>query len=153
MPCEIERKFLVDSDKLPKLPIGKRLIQGYLNPNTPTVRVRTSDNDAYITIKGGSGGTISRSEFEYEIPYDDALELFRECSGLIITKMRYEIVHAGHTWELDIFDGENNGLIVAEIELLSEDEEFFKPAWITKEVSYERKYTNAALSQIPFSEW
>lgn len=153
MGIEIERKFLVDISKLPVLPIGKKISQGYLLAHSPSIRVRVSDDMAFITIKGSSNGTISRSEYEYEIPHDDALELLEQCSGLLITKTRYEIEHDGHIWELDIFEGENSGLVVAEIELSSEDEKFTKPHWTTNEVSHESRYANSALSIKPFNKW
>jgi adenylate cyclase len=150
---EIERKFLVDTAKLPPLLNGKKLLQGYLVPRTPSIRIRTSDNEAFLTIKGDSSNGITRSEFEYPIPHTDALELLKQCKGLLISKIRYEISHEGHLWELDIFENENDGLIVAEIELESEDEEFALPNWATTEVSNDPRYTNASLSQLPYSQW
>jgi len=150
---EIERKFLVDTAKLPPLLNGKKLLQGYLVPRTPSIRIRTSGNEAFLTIKGDSSNGITRSEFEYPIPLTDALELLKQCKGLLISKIRYEISHEGHLWELDIFENENDGLIVAEIELESEDEEFALPNWATTEVSNDPRYTNASLSQLPYSQW
>jgi len=153
MGVEIERKFLVDSNKLPPLLNGKKLVQGYLIPCAPSIRIRTSDNEAFLTIKGDSVNGISRSEFEYPIPHADALELLKQCKGLLISKMRYEIPHEGHLWELDIFEDENSGLIIAEIELDSEDEEFVLPEWAAAEVSSDPRYTNGSLSQLPYSQW
>lgn len=154
MTLEIERKFLIDTTKLPELKDGKKLTQGYFSFHDPSIRVRTSENEAFLTIKGSSNdGGISRSEFEYPIPLQDAKELLRECKGLLIIKMRYEIEHHGHSWELDIFEGENEGLIVAEIELTSADASFTLPSWVTTEVSTDTRYTNAALAQKPFREW
>lgn len=153
MGIEIERKFLVDTNKLPPLLNGKKLLQGYLVHRTPSIRIRTSDDEAFLTIKGDSTNGISRPEFEYPIPHSDALELLKQCKGLLVSKMRYEIQYEGHLWELDIFEDENKGLIVAEIELDDENEEFALPNWITTEVSSDPRYTNASLSQLPYSQW
>ncbi|MDD5406125.1 MAG: CYTH domain-containing protein [Sulfurovaceae bacterium] len=153
MGVEIEKKFLVDINKLPPLLNGKKLLQGYLVHRTPSIRIRTSDDEAFLTIKGDSFNGITRSEFEYSIPYTDALELLKQCKGLLISKMRYEITHEDNLWELDIFENENSGLIVAEIELTSEDEKFVLPDWVTIEVSNDSRYTNASLSQLPYSQW
>lgn len=153
MAIEIERKFLVNTSKLPPLPKGKKITQGYLLAHSPSVRIRISDTQAYLTIKGKPTNHISRSEFEYEIPLDDGLELLKECKELIISKIRYEIMYANHLWELDIFENENDGLIVAEIELDSEDEEFILPPWVTVEVSKDKRYTNANLISMPFCKW
>jgi adenylate cyclase len=153
MGIEIERKFLVDTAKLPPLSNGKKLLQGYLVPHSPSIRIRTSDDEAFLTIKGDSANGITRSEFEYSIPYADALELLKQCKGLLISKMRYEIQHEGHLWELDIFEEENKGLIVAEIELDDENEEFVLPEWAMTEVSNDTRYTNASLSKLPYSQW
>ncbi len=154
MALEIERKFLINKEKLPKLTDGKKLTQGYLSFHQPSIRVRTASDEAFLTIKGSSNdGGISRSEFEYPLPLQDAKELLGECKGLLIVKTRYEIEHQGHIWELDIFEGENEGLIVAEIELTSADESFTLPSWVTTEVSTDTRYTNAALAQKPFKRW
>jgi len=150
---EIERKFLVDTAKLPPLLNGKKLLQGYLVHRAPSIRIRTSDDEAFLTIKGDSSNGITRSEFEYSIPYADALELLKQCKGLLISKIRYEIPYEGHLWELDIFEDENKGLIVAEIELDDENEEFKLPNWAKTEVSNDPRYTNASLSQLPYSQW
>ncbi len=153
MGIEIERKFLVDTAKLPPLLNGKKLLQGYLVHRAPSIRIRTSDDEAFLTIKGDSSNGITRSEFEYSIPYADALELLKQCKGLLISKIRYEIPYEGHLWELDIFEDENKGLIVAEIELDDENEEFKLPNWAKTEVSNDPRYTNASLSQLPYSQW
>lgn len=153
MGIEIERKFLVDTAKLPPLLNGKKLLQGYLVHRAPSIRIRTSDDEAFLTIKGDSSNGITRSEFEYSIPYADALELLKQCKGLLISKIRYEIPYEGHLWELDIFKDENKGLIVAEIELDDENEEFKLPNWVKTEVSNDPRYTNASLSQLPYSQW
>ena len=154
MALEIERKFLINKEKLPKLTGGKKLTQGYLSFHQPSIRVRIAENEAFLTIKGSSNdGGISRSEFEYPLPLQDAKELLGECKGLLVVKTRYEIEHQGHIWELDIFEGENEGLIVAEIELRSADGSFALPSWVTTEVSTDTRYTNAALAQKPFKQW
>ncbi|MGW8169398.1 MAG: CYTH domain-containing protein [Sulfurovaceae bacterium] len=153
MGIEIERKFLVDTAKLPPLLNGKKLLQGYLVPHSPSIRIRTSDDEAFLTIKGDSSNGITRSEFEYSIPHTDALELLKQCKGLLISKMRYEILYEDHLWELDIFENENSGLVVAEIELDDENEKFELPNWATVEVSKDSRYTNASLSQLPYSQW
>ncbi len=154
MAVEIERKFLVRQDRLPALPAGTRLCQGYIPTlNRTTVRIRLSGPRAFLTLKGPSTG-LSRSEFEYEIPAQDAQQMIDQlCTGGTVDKMRYEIEHAGMVWELDIFAGENSGLIVAEIELQHEDQPFAKPDWIAEEVSADPRYSNFALLQTPFSRW
>ncbi|MDD3774599.1 MAG: CYTH domain-containing protein [Sulfurovaceae bacterium] len=153
MSLEIERKFLVDTSKLPKLENGKKMIQGYLQQRSPSIRIRVQDDAAFLTIKGDAKNNITRTEFEYNIPIEDAKELLKECKGLLISKTRYEILHKGHLWELDIFENENSGLIVAEIELEDENEEFVLPEWVTTEVSSDPRYTNASLSELPYSQW
>ena len=153
MAIEYERKFLVNFDKLPPLINGIKMVQGYLLARSPSIRVRIADTKAYLTIKGKPQNHISRSEFEYEIPLDDAKELLKECKELIISKTRYEIMHENHLWEIDVFEEENKGLIVAEIELSSEDETFTLPSWVTVEVSCDKRYTNANLISHPYREW
>jgi len=153
MAKEIERKFLVDSSKLPTLPPPNHIIQGYIPAQNATVRVRIKNNNAYLTLKGKSKG-LSRSEFEYPIPLSDAKNMLQElCIKPYIEKNRYNIVVGNHTWELDIFEGANSGLIIAEVELKSEDEEFIKPSWITKEVSFDARYRNSYLVNHPYSQW
>lgn len=153
MSIEIERKFLVDTSKLPSLTDGIKIRQGYLLAHSPSIRIRVTTNKAYLTIKGKPQNHISRSEFEYKIPLNDGIELLKECKELIISKTRYEIMHENHLWELDVFEDENEGLIVAEIELESEDESFALPSWITSEVSNDTRYTNANLISHPYSKW
>ena len=154
MAVEIERKFLVHRDLLPVLPPGDTIIQGYIPAlNRITVRVRVRSDRAWLTLKGASTG-ISRSEFEYEIPLADARAMLAElCQAGVIEKTRYEIVHAGMRWELDIFAGANAGLIVAELELPHEDQQFEKPAWVAEEVSADPRYSNQALVQNPWTWW
>jgi adenylate cyclase len=153
MAKEIERKFLVDTSKLPTLPKGHIMKQGYVPTQGITVRARISDDQAFLTLKGRATG-LSRSEFEYPIPVEDAQQILDElCVHPLIEKTRYMIPYEDHIWELDIFESDNKGLIVAEIELGSEDESFVKPEWITEEVSYDRRYRNASLINHPFCNW
>lgn len=145
MSLEIERKFLVNKtlwDKV-KPNSGIRIVQGYLL-NTPekTVRVRVKGNQGFLTIKGETIG-ISRKEYEYEIPIEDAEEMLLVFCTKRIDKIRYEIKVKGHLWEVDEFKEPDSTLILAEIELNSEDEQFFLPEWITEEVSGDSRYYNA----------
>lgn len=155
MPLEIERKFLVTGDWKEIAKDSKQLHvkQGYLSKNgNCTVRVRTMNTRGFLTVKGRSKG-ISRSEFEYEIPLSEAEEMLELCTGAIIEKSRYFIPHKGKTWELDVFKGDNKGLIVAEIELGSEDEKFELPDWAGEDVSHDKRYSNSNLSQNPYKDW
>ena len=153
MAKEIERKFLVDTSKLPTLPKGHIMKQGYVPTQGITVRARISNDQAFLTLKGRATG-FSRSEFEYPIPVEDAQQILNElCAHPLIEKTRYLIPYGDHIWELDIFEGDNKGLVVAEIELSREDEEFKLPIWTTQEVSYETKYRNLNLTDHPFSSW
>jgi adenylate cyclase len=153
MGIEIERKFLVKNEAWKSDdPEGLRCRQGYLiAEKEKTVRVRIIGEQAFLTIKGKTSG-ISRSEFEYEAPIEDAESLLNLC-GSIIEKTRYEIEHEGMRWELDVFAGANAGLVVAEIELETDDQSFVLPDWVGKEVSADPRYFNAALSKHPFSQW
>lgn len=151
MANEIERKFLVE--KMPELDsdIKKEFIkQGYLrrgsNKGEATVRVRQLGNTGYLTIKGDKVG-ITQSEYEYEIPIEDAKEMFNLCEKGKIEKTRYYIPHGNHIIELDVFAGDNNGLIIAEIELESEKDIVEIPEWFGKEVTTDSSYSNAALSK------
>lgn len=153
MATEIERKFLVDSKIFTPEVIGQNIIQAYIsNEISAVVRIRITEDKAYLTIKGKTNN-ISRPEFEYLIPKKDALELIKLSASGIIEKTRYEIVFEGFLWQIDVFKGENSGLIIAEIELQSESQNFTKPDWIAKEVSNDPKYYNSALSLYPFSKW
>ena len=153
MPLEIERKFLVTSDAWRTGAIGEEYCQGYLsqNPN-PTIRVRTQGNKAFLTIKGKPNG-ITRAEFEYEIPFAEAKELQQLCITPLVKKRRYKILHEGMTWEVDEFHGENEGLIVAEIELDDPETIIKIPAWIGQEVSEDQRYANSSLAIHPFKNW
>ena len=153
MAKEIERKFLVDTGKLPTLPKGHIMKQGYVPTQGITVRARISNDQAFLTLKGRATG-LSRSEFEYPIPVEDAQQILDElCAHPLIEKTRYLIPYGEHTWELDIFEGENEGLVVVEIELESENEVFELPTWVTQEVSHDTKYRNSNLIENPFTNW
>lgn len=154
MGIEIERKYLVDKKALPCLEKGKYIAQGYIDTQSnTTVRARIKGNTGYLTLKGENTG-ISRSEFEYEIPVNDAQEIIETlCRGKVVEKTRYEINVGNHLWEIDIFHGENDGLIVAEIELSQEDEHFEMPEWVTEEVSGQPRYYNSSLLSSPYSSW
>lgn len=147
MATEIEYKFLVDEEVWNSIekPTPSLIVQSYIHSSEEvTVRVRIKGEKAYLTIKGKTVG-VSRSEFEYEIPVTDAEEMISQFSEKQIRKLRYEIPLGNHTWEVDVFEGKLVGLILAEIELDSEDEEFEKPDWVTKDVSTDAGYYNAIL--------
>lgn len=153
---EIERKFLVKSNDFKEQAFAKNNIaQGYLS-SVPerTVRVRIKGEKAYLTIKGiGHQGGMSRFEWENQIPLDEAAELLKLCEKGKIEKTRYEIKSGNHIYEVDEFYGENEGLIMAEIELQSETENFDKPDWLGEEVTNDERYYNAYLSKNPFKNW
>ena len=155
MGIEIERKFLVDKTKLPILTEGGYTIkQGYIQTVVyTTVRVRIRDKEAFLTIKGKNKGA-TRLEFEYPIPLNDANDMLKNlCNTSVIDKTRYLVKHDGHVWEVDIFEGDNKGLVVAEVELESENETFTLPNWVIKEVSDDTRYFNSNLIEHPYSTW
>ena len=154
MANEIERKFLVCNSKWKSLGHGELFRQGYLSLYPEhTVRVRVAGGKGFLTIKGKTKG-ITRSEYEYTIPVTDAVSMLDTlCSGPEIEKMRYRIPHAGKVWEVDEFLGDNAGLIVAEIELDSEDQKIKLPEWIGEEVSEDPRYYNSNLTRHPFCKW
>ena len=153
MSIEIERKFLVTNENWKAEAKGILYRQGYLNSEkTRTVRVRTIEQKAFLTIKGISTGA-KRAEFEYEIPLTDALALLELCEKPIISKHRYKLDFEGMIWEIDKFHGENEGLIVAEIELESEMQTFVLPNFIGKEVTGDTRYFNSNLIKHPFCKW
>lgn len=154
MATEIERKFLLANDSWREGARGQRYRQGYLSlEKERVVRVRTVEDTGYLTIKGATHG-ISRSEFEYPIPLDDAETMLESlCHAPIIDKTRYRIRHRGHVFEVDEFHGANAGLVVAEVELGSEDEAFERPEWLGEEVTEDWRYANANLIEHPYSEW
>tara|TARA_B100001540_G_C15618363_1_gene556402 strand:+ start:363 stop:821 length:459 start_codon:yes stop_codon:yes gene_type:complete len=144
---EIERKFLVDKKTMPSLDLYecKKITQGYLlNTKEKTVRVRLSDNEAFITIKGPTSG-ISRDEYDFQIPHSDAKNILEDFIGQKIDKTRYIIPFANKNWELDVFHNHLEGLIIAEIELESENELIEIPEWCAEEVSQNPMYYNAQL--------
>ncbi len=153
---EIERKFLVASDAFKRDFVRKNYIaQGYLN-STPerTVRVRIKGETGYLTIKGKSNETgLSRFEWEKEIALAEAKALLLLCEKGIIEKNRYEVKVGEHLFEVDEFFGENEGLLIAEVELQSESENFEKPNWLGKEVTQDQRYYNSNLSKNPFLNW
>ena len=156
MAQEIERKFLVKSEDFKREACKEtRIIQGYLS-SVPerTVRVRVKGEKGYITVKGvGSESGASRFEWEMEIPVKDVEDLLKICEPGVIYKTRYEIKAVEHTFEVDEFYGDNNGLVVAEIELKSESEVFAKPDWLGEEVTGDTRYYNSMLMKNPYTKW
>ena len=153
MAKEIERKFVVDPAKLPNDLIGIDYQQGYLSINDSGVtRIRIINDKAVLTIKSKTV-EISRDEFEYDIPYKDALRLINLSQGEVIHKTRSVIEYENKTWEVDEFHGKNKGLWLAEIELTDEKEDFIKPNWVMEEVSKDKKYYNSYLCLHPYSIW
>jgi adenylate cyclase len=155
MAIEIERKFLVTDDRW-KEGVAKRrhLRQAYLSKNERvSVRIRIDGTHAAtLTIKTVTPG-IERQEFEYAVPVADAEELLAQCEGAVITKLRHLVPVGALTFEIDVFEGENAGLVIAEIELQRADQAFEQPAWLGAEVTHERRYYNADLARHPFSRW
>ena len=153
MGVEIERKFLLKNDDWRTVE-GTFYRQGYLNSNSErTVRVRTIGEKAFLTIKSKSVGA-SRSEYEYDIPLADANSMLDElCEKPIIEKKRHKVEYKGFVWEIDEFYGDNEGLILAEVELTSEDQEFELPSWIGLEVTEDTRYFNANLVSHPYKDW
>ncbi|MCB0163097.1 MAG: CYTH domain-containing protein [Anaerolineae bacterium] len=154
MGQEIERKFLVDEALWREVrPAGTDYRQGYIvNTKAKIVRVRVAGAKGYLTIKGATQGA-TRAEFEYEIPVEEAHQLLQFCEGPLIEKTRYKVEFEQHLWEVDEFSGENDGLIMAELELDSEDQPFTKPAWVGQEVTHDPRYYNANLVTNPYSRW
>jgi adenylate cyclase len=156
MAQEIERKFLVSSmDFKNEAFKNTHIVQGYLS-SVPerTVRVRTKGEYAFLTIKGATNESgLSRFEWEREIAVNDAEVLLKICEPGVIDKIRYEVRVGKHIFEVDEFFGENSGLVIAEIELMNEDEAFEKPSWLGREVTNDTRYYNASLIKRPFSRW
>ena len=153
---EIERKFLVTNPSFIEQAFAQnRIAQGYLSSQPErTVRVRIKANKGFLTIKGISNDSgMSRFEWEKEIPLEEAQNLLKLCEKGVIDKTRYEIKSGAHTFEVDIFYGDNEGLIIAEIELSSEPEAFEKPTWLGEEVTNINRYYNAYLSTHPYTKW
>ncbi|WP_041914206.1 CYTH domain-containing protein [Selenomonas ruminantium] len=152
MAKEIERKFLVKDNWQPQ-GAGMKIAQGYLSTVPErTVRVRIKDDKGYLTIKGKNEG-ISRAEFEYEIPLQDAEALLRLAEQPVLEKTRYLEKQGDFLWEIDVFAGDNEGLVVAEIELPTEETVFSRPSWLGEEVSGDVRYYNANLIKMPYSLW
>ena len=154
MAKEIERKFLVKDNSWRTNDRGKLYRQGYLSRvKERTVRVRTAGEKGYITVKSSNSGA-TRFEYEYEIPLRDASEMLDHlCERPLIEKIRYRIPYENHVWEVDEFEGENRGLIVAEVELHDEKEPVSTPAWVGSEVTGDQRYFNVNLVAHPFSRW
>ena len=149
---EIERKFLVRPSWKP-MDEGAEIRQGYLcREKERTVRVRTKGRKAYLTVKGATEG-ITRREFEYEIPPEDAEEMLALCEPPLVEKVRHHDQVGDFLWEIDVFHGANEGLVLAEVELPSEDAPFQKPVWAAEEVSGDPRYYNANLIAHPYCEW
>lgn len=155
MHTEIERKFLISGEFLSEAAEATEIVQGYL-ASTPerTVRVRIKGDRGYITVKGKTTDSgMARYEWEKEIPANEARELLRLCEPFPVFKTRYLVPFSGHLFEVDVFHGENEGLVMAEIELDSIDEAFEKPSWLGKEVTGDQRYYNSYLSGRPFKLW
>jgi adenylate cyclase len=155
MAIEIERKFLVTGESWREaVTRSVRFRQGYV-PTTDraSVRVRLEGDRARLNIKSATLD-VTRLEFEYEIPVEEAEEMLeRLCDKPLIEKTRHYVPHEGHVWEVDVFEGDNEGLVVAEIELSAVDEKFARPAWLGEEVSDDERYYNVCLVRHPFKEW
>lgn len=154
MALEIERKFLVNTGRLGPLSDGDEIRQGFIPTASLTaVRVRISGAMAWLTLKGANTGA-RRTEFEYRIPPGDAQQMLDElCAGPILSKIRYRKQYGEHLWEIDVFEGDNAGLVVAEVELASETDSPEIPDWVTDEVTGDPRYYNVNLCENPYSKW
>ncbi len=153
MGKEIERKFLIKKELWGFEGKPKRLVQGYiLSDDLATVRVRIAENKAFLTIKSNTN-RLSRDEFEYEIPIEDAQNMLKLCKDFPVAKTRWILDFEGKTWEVDVFENENEGLVMAEIELEYESEPFILPPWIDQEVSHDVRFYNSYLSKHPYRTW
>ncbi len=156
MALEIERKFLVDTTRWTPSGQGTRYVQGYLSSHPErVVRVRQQGEAAKLTIKGAPQGAhgIARVELEYDVPAADLPALLALCERPLIEKTRHVEQHGGTRWEIDVFEGDNAGLVVAEVELPSEDAPFSRPPWLGADVSHDPRYVNANLVANPFTRW
>ena len=152
MGVEIERKFTVRADFCPQ-GAGTEMAQGYLSRDPQrTVRVRMAGARGYLTVKGETRGMV-RAEYEYEIPPSDARAMLALCDPPLVEKTRYVVDAAGRRWEVDVFHGANDGLVVAEVELPSETAEVTLPAWVEREVTGEKRYYNSSLIVHPYHSW
>jgi adenylate cyclase len=155
MADEIERKFLLQNDSWRQQVFRTKSIrQGYLvSDEIRSVRVRIADDEAYLNIKSATLG-ISRSEYEYTIPLADAQELLDNlCRRPLLEKTRHFLHYGDHLWEIDVFQGDNAGLVVAEVELTDAEENFERPVWLGEDVSYDKRYYNACLIDNPYKNW
>jgi adenylate cyclase len=154
MATEIERKFLVDLDLLGSLEDGIEMRQAYISSGEgAVVRLRLAGKDAWLTLKGRNTGAV-RSEFEYLIPVQDAHQMIEEfCGGRVISKTRYLRDFGNYLWEIDVFEGDNAGLVVAEVELSDADEEPPLPDWVVLEVTADARYFNNNLYRSPYCDW
>lgn len=154
MAKEIERKFIVDMERWRPAGKGVRIRQGYLPSSARSVvRVRVSGDSAWLTVKGENRGMV-RSEFEYPIPLPDALQMLEElCARPFIEKTRHTVHFSGAVWTVDVFEGENAGLVVAEIELTNENQKITPPPWAGAEVTDDPRYYNSSLTAHPYSRW
>lgn len=154
MAIEIERKFLVTDTAFLEAHPPQRIVQGYLaNTGLSAIRVRISGDAAWLTIKSRGKG-ISRQEYEYPVPLGDAERMLASlCEKPPVEKHRYKVPVGAHTWDVDVFEGANAGLIVAEVELGAEDEVFERPGWLGEEVSDDPRYLNSNLAEHPFEDW
>lgn len=152
MGVEIERKFTVRAGFCPQ-GAGTEMAQGYLSRDPQrTVRVRLAGGHGYLTVKGETRGMV-RAEYEYEIPPSDARAMLALCDPPLVEKTRYVVDAAGRRWEVDVFHGANDGLVVAEVELPSETAEVTLPAWVEREVTGEKRYYNSSLIVHPYHSW
>ena len=155
MPKEIERKFLVRKDLWYAIhkPDGEEIRQGYLHVAPGLViRIRIKGNNGFLTIKGETRN-MTRDEYEYRVPVEEAEEIYGSYTRGRVEKMRYSLESGGNKWEVDEFFGENDGLILAEIELSSEEQEFDRPPWLGEEVTRDPRYYNSYLAEKPFTRW
>lgn len=155
MAIEIEHKFLVRDDSWrEQVYHSKHLRQGYLvSDEVRSVRVRIADNEAHLNIKSGTLG-ISRSEYDYPIPLEDAQEMLQNlCRKPLLEKTRHFVRHGDHIWEIDVFEGDNTGLVLAEVELKQANEPFELPVWVGEDVSHDPRYYNSRLAEQPYKNW
>lgn len=155
MAIEIERKFLVtDETWRSAADAGRRMSQGYLTRGDgPSIRIRVAGDDAWLNVKQPVSLTVRR-EYEYPVPLNDALELMQHaCVGGRVEKTRYRVPSGPHVFEVDVFHGDNEGLVVAEVELSREDEVFERPAWLGEDVSEDPRYLNQRLAKMPYACW
>ena len=146
MAKEIERRFRVSDLSVIEDHLGSRIIQGYIVDEPMTVRVRIIEAEAFLTLKSKSVG-IARDEYEFPVPMHQARSLLADCCGTrVIEKTRYRVPYGGLTYEVDVFSGRHEGLVIAEVELAAADQEFALPPWIGQEISHDRRFSNSALS-------